>query len=309
MFYKFVFYVNKVANVIKIFPLKKIPSTGLILNPDGSIYHLALHPEQLAHDIIIVGDQGRVKMVSDQFDLVEHKVQNREFVTHTGIFNGKRITVMSTGIGTDNIDIFMNEVDALVNIDLKTRKVKPRKTSLNIVRIGTSGGLQKNIEVDSFVASEYGLGLDGLLHYYDVKKVDEQKISKKFAAHATWNEKLPFPYTVKSSEKLFERIGRGMKNGITATAPGFFAPQGRELRLKPSIKNLERKLTSFRHKKNMIVNFEMETSALYGLSKLLGHKACTVCVIVGNRITKKFSKDYHPAMEQLVKTVLSRLTL
>jgi len=302
------FIIDKVANVIKFFPLKKIASTELILNSDGSIYHLALHPEQLAKDIIIVGDQGRVKMVSGHFDLVEHKVQNREFVTHTGIFNGKRITVMSTGIGTDNIDIFMNEVDALANIDLKTRKVKPKKTSLNIVRIGTSGALQKNIEVDSFVASEYGLGLDGLLHYYDAKKVDERQLSSVFASHSKWEKNLPFPYTIKASEKLLSVIGNGMTKGITATAPGFFAPQGRELRLKPFIKNLERKLSSFRYKKHTIVNFEMETSALYGLSKLLGHNACTICVIVGNRITKKFSKDYHPAMELLIKTVLSRLT-
>lgn len=287
------------------------------MNPDRSIYHLALHPEQVANDIIIVGDQGRVQMVSDHFDFVEHKVQNREFVTHTGIFNGKRITVMSTGIGTDNIDIFMNEVDALVNIDLKTRKVKPKKTSLNIVRIGTSGALQKNIDVDSFVASEYGLGLDGLLHYYDAKKVDERQLSSAFASYSKWEKNLPFPYTVKASKKLLSVIGNGMTKGITATAPGFFAPQGRELRLKPSVKNLEGKLSSFsfpspeeegRRGEVRIVNFEMETSALYGLSKLLGHNACTVCVIVGNRITKKFSKDYHPAMELLIKTVLSRLT-
>lgn len=288
--------------------MKKIAYTELILNPDGSIYHLALQPEQVAHNIIIVGDQGRVKMVSDHFDFIEHKIQNREFITHTGVFRGKRITVVSTGIGTDNIDIFMNEIDALVNIDLKTRQVKPKKTSLNIVRIGTSGALQKNIEVDSFVATKYGLGLDGLLHYYDVKKVDERRLSYTFASHAKWEKDLPFPYAVKASEKLLLAIGKGMARGITATAPGFFAPQGRELRLIPSIKNLDRKLSSFRYKKQAIVNFEMETSALYGLSKLLGHNACTVCVIVGNRITKKFSKDYHPAMELLIKTVLTRLT-
>ena len=288
--------------------MKKIPSTELILNADGSIYHLALQPEQLANDIVIVGDQGRVKTVSEHFDLIEHEVQNREFVTHTGIYKGKRISVISTGIGTDNIDIFMNEVDALVNIDLKTRTVKKNKTSLNIIRIGTSGALQKDIEVDSFVASEFGLGLDGLLHYYDSKQVDEQKISNAFIRHAKWNARLSTPYTIKASEKLLDKIGKGMKRGITATAPGFFAPQGRELRLVPSIKNMESKLSSFHYQNHRIVNFEMETSALYGLSKLLGHNACTVCVIVGNRITKKFSKDYHPAMELLVQTVLTRLT-
>lgn len=312
MFYRFVFQYEG-AKVIKIYKVKKIPSTELILNPNGSIYHLALQPEQLAKDIIIVGDQARVNMISKHFDLIEHKVQNREFVTHTGIYKGKRVSAMSTGIGTDNIDIFMNEVDALVNIDLKKKTVKKNKTSLNIVRIGTSGALQKDIEVDSVVASEFGLGLDGLLHYYDSKnpdnyRDDEQKISKKFSSHTKWNSNLSFPYTVKSSEKLLGKIGAGMTKGITATAPGFYAPQGRELRLTPSVKNLEKKLSSFNYQNHRIVNFEMETSALYGLSKLLGHNACTVCVIVGNRITKKFSKDYHPAMELLVKTVLTRLT-
>ena len=288
--------------------MKKISPTDLILNPDGSIYHLKLHPEQLSNDIIIVGDQDRVKLVSDYFDSIECRVQNREFVTHTGIYNGKRVSVISTGIGTDNIDIFMNEVDALLNIDLKTRTVKKKSASLNIVRIGTSGGLQKDIEVDSCVASEFGLGLDGLLHYYGSKKIDEMKISKKFSSHMKWNNNFPFPYTVKGSEKLLDRIGEGMKKGITATAPGFYAPQGRELRLTPSVKNLEKNLSSFRFGDHRIVNFEMETSALYGLSKLLGHNACTVCVIVGNRITKKFSKDYHPPMELLIKTVLDRLS-
>ena len=300
--------IGREAKVIKIYIVKKIQNTELILNPDGSIYHLKLHPEQLANDIVIVGDQDRVKLVSSHFDFIEHKVQNREFVTHTGTFNGKRVSVISIGIGTDNIDIFMNEVDALANIDLKTRAVKKKQTCLNVVRIGTSGALQKDIEVDSFAASEFGLGLDGLLHYYDAKKIDEQKISKAFATHTKWNDKLPFPYTVKASEKLLEKIGEGMNKGITATAPGFYAPQGRELRLVPSIKDLEQKFSSFRFKNHRIVNFEMETSALYGLSKLLGHNACTVCVIVGNRISKKFSKDYHPVMEALIKTVLQRLT-
>lgn len=278
------------------------------MNAGGSIYHLALLPEQLSNDIIIVGDQGRVPLVSEHFDSIEHKVQNREFATHTGIYKGKRVSVISTGIGTDNIDIFMNEIDALANVDLKSRTVKKNKTSLNIVRIGTSGALQKDIEVDSFVASEFGLGLDGLLHFYDSKKVDESKISEAFVKHVKWNKNLPFPYVIKSSEKLLRKIGEGMQKGITATAPGFFAPQGRELRLSASVKNLEKNFSSFVYKNNRIVNFEMETSALYGLSKLLGHNACTVCVIVGNRITKNFSKDYHPAMTFLIKTVLERLT-
>ena len=288
--------------------MNKIPATELILQPDGSIYHLKLHPEQLANDIIIVGDQDRVPLVSAHFDSIEHKVQNREFVTHTGLYKGKRLSVISTGIGTDNIDIFMNEVDVLANIDLKTRTVKKKKTSLSIVRIGTSGALQKDIEPDSFAVSEFGLGMDGLLHYYNAKKADEQKISKAFAKHMNWSSDLAFPYTARASEKLVEKIGDGMHKGITVTAPGFYAPQGRELRLIPSIKNLDEKFSSFRFQHHRIVNFEMETSALFGLSKLLGHHACTVCVVVGNRITKNFSKDYHPAMHMLIKTVLERLT-
>ena len=286
-----------------------IADTELILNSDGSVYHINLLPGDIADTIINVGDPDRVKMVSDFFDKVEIKKQKREFITHTGTYKGKRITVISTGIGTDNIDIFMNEVDALVNVDLKTRTVKKKKTSLNIVRIGTSGALQKDIEVDSFLASEFGLGLDGLLHYYDSKKIDEVNISKAFAKHTNWNKNFSFPYTVRASEKLLKRIGEGMKKGITATASGFYAPQGREIRLKTSIKNLENNFSSFRLENFRIVNFEMETSAFYGLSKLLGHHACTVCVIVGNRISKKFSIDYHPAMESLIKTVLQRLAL
>lgn len=299
--------------------MRVIPFTELVLSPDGSIYHLALFPKQLAENIIIVGDPARVKMVSDHFDFIEHKVQNREFITHTGIFNGKRISVVSTGIGTDNIDIFMNEADALVNIDLKTRKAKSKRTILNIVRIGTSGALQKDIEVNSFVASEFGLGLDGLLHFYEkLNKIDEKEISRKFASHIKWKTPLPFPYTVKASEKLLKEIGYGMKKGITATAPGFYAPQGRNLRLTPSVKNLEKHLSSFRlvsksdcskqNREVRIVNLEMETSAFYGLARHLGHHACTVCVAVGNRITKRFSDNYHSAMKLLIRTTLERLT-
>lgn len=287
--------------------MKKIPHTELIVNKDGSIYHLKLRPEQLADDIIIVGDPNRVEMVSKHFASIEHMVQNREFVTHTGIYNGKRLSVISTGIGTDNIDIFMNETDALANINLKTRVEKRKKVSLNIVRIGTSGSLQKDISVNSFVISEYGLGIDGLFNFYHHKNYVDP-ISSAFVKHMNWSSKLSYPYTVQASEILLKRIGKGMHRGITITAPGFYAPQGRKIRLNPSIKNLEKRLSSFRFKRNRIVNFEMETSALYALAKLLGHNACTVCVIVGNRITKTFSEDYHDSMESLIKIVLQRLT-
>lgn len=290
--------------------MKKIPATELILNPDGSIYHLALHPEQLAENIIIAGDPGRVAMISKHFDFIEHEVKNREFVTHTGIFSGKRISVISTGIGTDNIDIFLNEADALVNIDLKTREVKKKKSSLNIIRIGTSGALQKNISVDSFVVSSHGLGLDGLLNFYrDINKINEKNFSSAFIKQTRWAKEFSYPYFVSASEKLLSAFSdKSFTKGITATAPGFYAPQGRTLRLSPSIKNLERKLSAFSYQNHCIVNFEMETSALYGLSKLLGHHACTVCVIVGNRLTKKFSDNYKPAMEKLIQLTLERLT-
>jgi uridine phosphorylase len=307
MFNSFAFW-DKDAKVIKIYVLKKIAPTELILNPNGSIYHLQLLPKQLAENVIIVGDPGRVNTVSALFDKVVCRVQNREFLTHTGLFNGKPVSVISTGIGTDNIDIVMNELDALVNIDLKKRTVKAKKISLNIVRVGTSGALQKDISVGSFIVSEYGLGLDGLLNYYDRIKVDEKNISDSFKKHMAWSRKLPSPYTVKGSHKLIEMIGSGMIKGITATAPGFYAPQGRSLRLSSSIKNLEKKLSSFKYRQLRILNFEMETSAFYGLSKLLGHHACTVCVVVANRITKEFSGNYHPSMQTLIKTVLRRLT-
>lgn len=287
--------------------MKKIPHTELIVNKDGSIYHLKLHPEQLANDIIIVGDPNRVEMISKHFDSIEYTVQNREFVTHTGFYNGKRLSVISTGIGTDNIDIFMNEVDALVNVDLKKRVEKQKKVSLNIVRIGTSGSLQKDIRPNSFVVSEFGLGIDGLYYFYDQKSYSDP-ISTAFAKHMNWNSKLPYPYAIRASQVLFKKIGKGMHSGITVTAPGFYAPQARKIRLNPSIKDLEKQLSSFRFRKKRIVNFEMETSALYGLSKLLGHNACTVCVILGNRITKTISKDYHIPIEALIKIVLQRLS-
>lgn len=313
-------FIIKAANVIKIYALKKTPflhhykgktisETELILNKDGSIYHLSLKPEQLANDIIIVGDQDRVEMVSRYFDSIEFKVKHREFVTHTGYFNRKKISVISTGIGTDNIDIFLNEADALANIDFRTRKIKTTKRQLNIIRIGTSGALQMDISVNSFVVSKHGLGIDGLLHYYKgAAAIDEKKITSAFISHMKLNKRFSFPYCVQASDSLFKIIGNEMMEGITVTSPGFYAPQGRELRLKPAINSFEKHLSSFRYKDLRIVNFEMETSALYGLSKLLGHNACTVCLIVGNRISKRFSENYKPYMEKLIQLVLQRLT-
>jgi uridine phosphorylase len=286
-----------------------IPESELILNGDGSIYHLKLQPADIADNILLVGDPSRVNVVSKFFDAVEFKMSNREFVTHTGTYRGKRISVMSTGIGCDNIDIVINELDALVNIDLHSREIKKEKKSLNLVRIGTSGSLQKDIPVDSFVFSSHGLGLDGLLNYYSgLEKINETKISEAFMAHTKWNEKLSYPYVIKASSALSEKIRKDLIVGITATAPGFYGPQGRELRLAPSIQDLNELLTSFSFEGKWISNFEMETSALYGLSAHLGHQACTVCLIIANRIAKQYSRRHLEKMDELVGFVLDRLT-
>lgn len=286
-----------------------IPETELILNPNGSVYHLQLLPEHIAENIIIVGDQGRVATVSKYFDTIEVKIQNREFVTHIGTFKGKKIMVLSSGIGTDNIDILINELDAAVNIDLKTRTIKENKTKLNIVRIGTSGALQADIPVDNYVVSSYGLGFDGLLNYYkDLKKVNDDIVSEAFIQQTNWDKNLPYPYAIKGSEKLIDKIGFDQIKGITATAPGFYGPQGRQLRLSPWVADFNQQLTDFNLKGLRITNFEMETSALYGLGKLLGHETCTICAIIANRVAKKYSKDYHPAVENLIQLVLERLT-
>ena len=288
---------------------KIIPETELILNPNGSVYHLKLLPENIAENIIIVGDQGRVETVSKFFDTIDFKIQNREFVTHTGTYKGKRVMVLSSGIGTDNIDILINELDAAVNIDLKTRTIKKDHTSLKIVRIGTSGALQQDIPVDKFVVSTHGLGFDGLLNYYlDLPEVNDNEISEAFIKQTNWNKNLPYPYAVKGSEMLINKIGFDQIKGITATAPGFYGPQGRKLRLTPWVEDFNQQLTDFRHNENRITNFEMETSALYGLGALLGHQTCTICAIIANRVAKQYSKNYHVAVEELIQLVLERLT-
>ena len=286
-----------------------IPETELILNPDGSVFHLHLLPENIAENIIIVGDPGRVETVSKHFDTIDFKAQNREFVTHSGTCNGKRIMVLSSGIGTDNIDILINELDAAVNIDLKTRTIKKQHTSLNIVRIGTSGALQADIPVDSYVVSDYGLGFDGLLNYYlDMPKVNDNELSEAFIKQTNWNKNLPYPYSIKGSEMLINKIGFDLIKGVTATAPGFYGPQGRKLRLTPWVEDFNQQLTDFKFKEHRITNFEMETSALYGLGALLGHQTVTVCAIIANRVAKQYSKNYHLAIEELIQLVIKRLT-
>lgn len=287
-----------------------LASSELVLTQGGAVYHLNLMPDQIAKNIIVVGDQGRVEQVSRHFDHIDHIVQNREFLTHTGRIGSFPITAMSTGIGTDNIDIVINELDALVNIDLVERRIRAEKTSLNIIRLGTSGALQEDLPVDELLLSTHGMGLDTVTGYYAAAFEDEElELAKAFAEHSQWPEELPSPYFVKAGSNLKQRIdGADVHKGITATAGGFYGPQGRTLRLPLRIPNLNETLNSFRHKENRITNFEMETSALYSLSSMLGHEACTVCAIIANRFSKSFSRDYHPAVNRMITTVLERLT-
>jgi uridine phosphorylase len=288
--------------------MKKIGNSELIINQDGSIFHLHLTPDQIADDIILVGDPGRVAVVSAHFDNIEHIVHNREFITHTGTYKGKRISVVATGIGTDNIDIVLNELDALVNIDLENRTIKKEHKSLNFVRIGTSGGLQEDMPVDSFLMSEMAIGFDGLLNFYkDRDTVCNQTIESEFLKHMNWNPKIATPYFVDASEKLMNRIDDGFRRGLTISSPGFYGPQGRELRLQIQDREINDKIRSFRFNDKCITNYEMESSALFGLSALLGHSAATVCVIIANRYAKQYSKDYKPFVKKLVKIVLDNL--
>jgi Uridine phosphorylase len=289
--------------------MEKIKESELVLQPNGNIYHLNLSPENLAHNIIVVGDPGRVPVVSKYFDKIEFQTHNREMHTHTGIFNNKRITVLSTGMGTDNLDIVINELDALVNIDLKERTIKEKHTSLNIVRLGTSGALQADIPVDSLVMSTHGLGLDGLLNFYkDENGIIDKVLTEAFIRQTGWDPNLAKPYVVKCSETLENKMGDGLLKGITATASGFYGPQGRELRLKLAHPDMNEKIENFEFNGHKIVNFEMETSALYGLSALLGHHALTICAIIANRVIKQFSNDHEKIIENLIQLVLQRLT-
>lgn len=288
--------------------MEPIRESELIINPQGSIYHLNLKPEQVAKNIILVGDPGRVEKISRYFDTVEHKSRNREMVAHVGYLNGKHIMVMSTGMGTDNIDIVLNELDALVNVDFETRTIKEKHTALNIVRLGTSGAIQPDIPIDSFAVSTHGIGLDGLLKFYDSRAVTDDKISESFIQQVGWHPELPYPYCVKGSDDLFSKFTTGFVAGITATAPGFYGPQGRVVRIPLAHPDLMDKMQYFRLGNQRIINFEMETSALYGLSKLLGHNALTVCAVIANRALKTYSKDHHKAIEKLIVVVLERLT-
>lgn len=286
----------------------QLSPSELILNADGSIYHLNLLPQDIANTIITVGDPDRVADVSKYFDAVELKKGKREFHTHTGHLNGHRISVVSTGIGTDNIDIVFNELDALVNIDFAERKVKDHKTSLNIVRIGTSGAIQPDIEVDSFLMSEMAMGFDGLMHFYDGDHVLDKAFSKAFMEHTNWAQQKSSPYVVNYDEKLGKKLfSNRIRLGVTVTNIGFYGPQGRKLRLETSDTSLNDKLRSFSYGDKQITNLEMETSGIYGLSKLLGHKAVSMNCILANRATGKFSSKPAESVDNLIEYTLEKL--
>lgn len=286
----------------------RIAESELIINEDGSIFHLHLKPEQIADDILLVGDPGRVDMIAKHFDKIEHHVQNREFITKTGYYKGKRITALATGIGTDNIDIVVNELDALANVDLSSRVEKQEKRSLNLIRIGTCGGLQEDLEIGSFLLSEISIGFDGVLNWYaDSKRIMDLEMENAFLKHMNWNPRLTTPYFVKSSQKLIDRIGKDIRKGVTISSPGFYGPQGREIRLQIQDRQINDKIRAFRYGDKKITNYEMESSALCGLAGMLGHNATTVCVVIANRYAKKMLTGYKDAMEVLVKTILDRL--
>jgi len=289
--------------------MKYFPPSELLINEDGSIFHLHLKPEQLADNVILVGDPGRVATVASYFDSQECSVSNREFKGITGTYKSKRITVVSTGIGTDNIDIVLNELDALANIDLEKRTEKSEFRQLNIVRIGTSGAMQPEIPLGSFLISEKSLGFDGLLSFYAGRdKVCDLDFEEAFKKHVDWNPKLASPYVVDNDKELIERIGKDdMLKGVTISANGFYGPQGRVLRLDLHDSHLNDKIESFRHNGYKITNFEMESSAIAGLSKLMGHKAMTVCCIIANRRIESANTNYQPQIEKLIQLVLDRI--
>jgi uridine phosphorylase len=286
-----------------------IPNSELILNSDGTIFHLHLKPENLADTIILVGDQGRVDVVASHFESIEFTGNNREFRTITGIYKGKRISVISTGIGTDNIDIVLNELDALVNIDLEKREVKKETTSLKIVRIGTTGGLQPDLPVNSYVVSQKSIGFDGLLNFYEGREqYCDMLFEKAFKQYTQWPDVLPSPYVADASSRLMDRFtDPEFIKGVTISAPGFYGPQGRVLRLPLAMPQLNHLIEKFNFDNHRITNFEMESSAIYGLSRMLGHQALTVCLVIANRVEKKANENYRPEMNKLIAKVLDCL--
>lgn len=290
---------------------KYFAPSELIINPDGSVFHLHLRPEQLADKVILVGDPGRVALVASHFETKECEVESREFKTVTGTYQGKRITVLSTGIGCDNIDIVVNELDALANIDFETRYEKENLRQLELVRIGTCGGLQPNTPVGTFVCSEKSMGFDGLLNFYSGRNaVCDLPFEAAFLQHMGWTGNLcqPAPYVIDADSELLDRIAQAdMVRGVTIAAGGFFGPQGRELRIPLADPNQNEKIENFEYKGHRITNFEMESSALAGLGKLMGHKAMTVCMVIANRLIKEANTGYKNSIDTLIKTVLDRI--
>lgn len=290
--------------------MRVIPPSELIINEDGSVFHLHIKPEHLADTVVLVGDPARVSMVAGYFDegSVECDIQSREFHTITGKYKGKRITCVSHGIGTDNIDIVLTELDALANIDFSSRTEKPQKKSLTLVRIGTSGGLQPFCPVGSYVVARRSIGFDGLLNFYELPEgVIDLDFEREFCKHTGWSERLASPYVVSADEGLVSRVGEGMVMGVTISAPGFYGPQGRCVRIPLADPNLNEKIMSFDYNGEKITNFEMESSALAGLAKLLGHKAMTVCCIIAGRVDKSMNTNYKGSISGLIETVLERI--
>jgi uridine phosphorylase len=283
--------------------------TELIRNADGSIFHLHLLPGEIAENIIIVGDPGRVEMIGQMLDSVRVRKSNREFSTVTGSYRDCDITIISSGIGCDNIDIVLNELDALVNIDLETGAAISEPSSLNFVRIGTTGGLQGDIPVGSFIATGKAVGFDGVLHFYEgYEWCLDHMFADALASHLEWPDTLAYPYAVDADPTLLERVAAGMRKGVTISSPGFYGPQGRRLRLEPFDSEINDNIGSFRFTGEVITNYEMESSAIYGLAKLMNHSALTICVVIANRITGEFLTDYKPAMKTLAQHVLDALS-
>ena len=281
--------------------MNRIAESELIINPRGAVYHLDLRPEEIAGTVVTVGDPDRVKEVSKYFDSIEFKSQHREFISHTGYVGKKRLTVLSSGIGPDNIDIVINELDALVNIDFETREIKSQLSSINIIRLGTSGSLQADIPVDSFVVSTHGLGIDNLLNFYrHEQNEEEQQLLQSFVTHTQMHGQMSYPYISSAAGSLIKHFVKDFHQGITVTCPGFYGPQGRVLRLGIRNPSLINRLTDFRFGQHRITNFEMETSAIYGLGKLLGHHCLAINAIVANRVAKEFSKDGKAAVEKMI---------
>lgn len=290
--------------------MRTIPASELIINDDGSIFHLHLLPEQLADTVILVGDPGRVALVAEFFDNKECEVSNREFKTVTGTYKGKRMTVLSTGIGIGNIDISVTELDALANVDFATRQEKTVKKQLTLVRLGTSGAIQPDIKVGEVVFSRTSVGFDGLLNYYKGRnEVCDLEIEKAFMQHTGWNELLPKPYFIDADKTLWEHFRDVTIEGITVAAPGFYAPQGRWVRLEPQDVHLNEKIESFLYQGRRITNFEMEGSALAGLAALMGHRAATICTIIAQRIAQNTCTDYKPFVRKMIETALDKLAV